>query len=73
MPNTEIEKFAKFVKEKRTALGMSGTELAEKVFGNKNRKSYISEIESGTRKGVTIDVMGRILKALNSEIKYYEF
>lgn len=73
MPNTEIEKFAKFVKEKRTALGKSQAQLAEEVFGNKNRKSYISEIETGIRPGITIDVIGRILKALNSEIKYNEF
>jgi len=73
MPNTEIEKFAKFVLEKRTALGKSQEQLAEEVYGNKNRKSYISEIETGKRKGITINIMGRILKALNSEIKYNEF
>jgi transcriptional regulator with XRE-family HTH domain len=72
MENTEIEKFSTFVKNKRMALGMSASELAEKVFGNKNRRSYISEIESGSRKGITIDVMGKILTVLKSEINYTE-
>jgi transcriptional regulator with XRE-family HTH domain len=73
MPTTEIEKFAKFVKEKRTALGMSSKDLAFAVFGEGKGKPYISELESGTRKGVTIEMMGKILTALNSEIKYNEF
>lgn len=68
---TEMEKFAKFVKDKRTALGKSTADLAGEVFGNR-RNTYITEIENGRRKGITIDMMERILKALNTELKYNE-
>lgn len=68
---SEMEKFAKFIKDKRTALGLSVSDINEVVTGSR-RGSYISSIETGTRKGVTIDMMEKILKALNSEIKYNE-
>lgn len=68
---SEIEKFTNFVIDKRQALGLSVADLAEKVFGNR-RNTYIRELESRRRKGVTIDMMERILKALDSEIKYNE-
>lgn len=71
MNPTEIEKFAKFIKEKREALGKSIPDLSEEVFGNR-RNNYIGDIERGERKGVTIETMSKILKALNSRIVYEE-
>lgn len=71
MPQTEIEKFAKFIKEKREALGLSVPDVSEKVFGNR-RNTYIAEIERGHRTGITIKMMGEILECLNCEIKYQE-
>ncbi len=68
---TEIETFAKFVKEKRTALGKSIADLSEEVF-NDRKNNYICDLENGRRKGITIDIMGKILKALKSEISYKE-
>ena len=68
---SEIEKFTRFVIDKRQALGLSVADLSELVFGNR-RNNYISDLENRRRKGVTIDMMERILKALNSEIKYNE-
>jgi len=68
---TEIEKFAKFIKEKRIALGKSIADVSEDVFGDR-KNTYIGEVERGTRKGVTIEMMGKILAAFNTEIKYYE-
>jgi transcriptional regulator with XRE-family HTH domain len=69
-PN-EMQKFAKFVKEKREALGLSQADLSEKITGNR-RDKYISDIESGFRKGITLDKMEQILKSLNTELKYNE-
>jgi ribosome-binding protein aMBF1 (putative translation factor) len=69
---TEMEKFAKFVKDKRTALGLSIPDLSEKITGSR-RDGYIQDIESGFRKGITLEKMEQILKALNTEIKYNEF
>jgi len=71
MPDTEIEIFAKFVKEKRTALGKSIADISEEVFEDRKNR-YISDLENGRRKGITIDVMAKILKALKSEISYKE-
>jgi ribosome-binding protein aMBF1 (putative translation factor) len=68
---TEMQKFAKFVKDKREALGLSIPDLSEKIFGNRRNK-YIADIESGFRKGITIEKMEQILKALNTELKYNE-
>lgn len=70
--STEMEKFAKFVKEKRTALGISIPDLSEAITGNR-RDNYIRDVENGFRKGITIDKMEKILKALNTELKYTEF
>lgn len=69
---TENQKFAKFVKEKRTALGISIHELSKRSFGSESRNGFISEIENGVRKSVTFTTAEKILKALNSEIKYEE-
>lgn len=66
-----IKNFAKFVTEKRQALGLSIADLSELVFENR-RNTYIGELESGRKKGITIDVMEKILQALNSEISYTE-
>ena len=71
MNPTEIEKFAKFIKEKREALGKSIPDLSEEVFGNR-RNNYIGDIERGKRKGVTLETMSKILEALNSIIIYEE-
>lgn len=68
---TEMQKFAKFVKNKREALGLSTADLSEKLTGNR-RDNYISDLEGGRRKGITIDKMEQILKALNTELKYNE-
>jgi len=71
MPQSEIAKFAKFIQEKRLALGKSIPDVSEEIFGNR-RNTYIGEIESGRRKGITIEMMGKILKAFNTEIDYKE-
>ena len=68
---TEMQKFSKFVKEKREALGLSQADLAELLTGNR-RDKYISDIESGFRKGITLDKMEQILKALKTELRYNE-
>ena len=78
MNNTEsksgtnaISNFAKFIIEKRTALGKSVADVSEEVFGDR-RNTYIRDIEAGRRTGITITMMEKILTALNSEIKYHE-
>lgn len=68
---TEIEIFAQFVKEKRQAQGKSKADLSEEIF-NDRKNNYISDLESGRRKGITIDMMGKILAALNTKISYNE-
>lgn len=67
----ELERFRTFIREKREALGFSIPDLSEKVFGDR-KNTYIREIENGRRKGITVDMMERILQSLNSEICYNE-
>lgn len=70
--SAEMEQFSKFIKDKRTALGWSASDLAEKAFNDRKRKTHISDIETGRKKGITIDTMGAILKAFNTKIRYEE-
>lgn len=68
----ELEKFTLFIKEKRTALGISARELSKRVFENDSNDNYIAELERGARHGLTFGMAARILKELNSEIQYIE-
>lgn len=67
----EIEKFAIFIRKKRESVGLSVADLTYLVIGNR-KSSYISEIELGSRKGITIMMMEKILIALKCEIIYSE-
>ncbi len=66
------QKFAKFVKDKRTSLGWSQALLAEKVFGDPSYKNYISKIENGVKKSMNIETVDRILEAFDSDIEFIE-
>lgn len=68
---TGIEDFAEFVRTKRQALGLTISDLSYKVFGNR-RDNYICDLENGRRKGITLDIMVRILTALNTELTFNE-
>lgn len=70
---TQTQRFVKFMTEKRNKMGLSPSDLAIKAFNNADRKSYICDLESNRRKGLTLESMSQILKALNTEIQYYEF
>lgn len=65
------QEFGEFVKAKRMAIGMSQGKLAEKVYGNSERKSYISAIETG-KKDISLTTAQFILEALNSWIEFTE-
>ena len=64
---------AKFIKEKREAEGISQSELAIRVYGDSNRRGYISMIEKGTRKQLTVKTLEHILSALNCNISFIEY
>ncbi len=70
--NFLLKQFAEFVKAKRQALGKTQAELALEVFGNTEARKYISGIETGGKKGLTIATMEKILKVLKSEINFTE-
>ncbi|MGZ9736583.1 hypothetical protein [Flavobacterium sp. GNP002] len=67
----DIKDFIRFVIEKRKALGLSTADLSERVFNNRRNK-YISDLENGRREGITLDIMLRILKQLNTELTFNE-
>lgn len=66
-----MSEFSEFLKLKRQALGLSQAQLAIKIYGNEQRKSYISDIENG-RKDISVNSMGIILEALNSWVNFIE-
>ena len=67
----DITDFAAFVIEKRRAMGFSTADLSEKVFGSRTN-NYISDLETGRRKGITFEMMVRILRQLNTELSFNE-
>lgn len=71
--NPLLEKFVSFMKEKRTALGLTQTDLAFEVYNNRQKRNYINDIESGRRKGLTIETMNKILTVLQSDINFIEY
>ena len=66
------QRVAAFIKEKRTALGMSQRQFAIHVFGDITKQAWICNIETN-KKGLTLDTAGRILKALNADVDIIEF
>lgn len=71
--NEMMAKIAFFVKEKREVMGMSQSELALRVFGTKKQGTYIGLVENQKKEGLTIKVLSKILKELNSDISFVEF
>lgn len=57
------KEIAKIIKERRTALGMTQEQLAEKAGVD---RGYISEIESG-KKNFTIQILEKIAEGLGAE------
>ncbi len=72
MLNTTQNKIAKFIYQKRIALGMSQREFSEHIFGDKKYQPWICKIENG-QKSITVDTLGRILTALNCELDIIEY
>lgn len=71
--NTRISlqvKTQNFVKEKRMALGLTQQKFAEVVFGDPERKDWVSKIENG--RSITVDTLDRILSKLNCDIDFIE-
>lgn len=69
---TLSQRVASFIKEKRTALGMSQKEFAVYIFNDMNQQGYICRIENGTRE-LTVNTLEKIMKALNCKIDILEF
>jgi transcriptional regulator with XRE-family HTH domain len=74
MQNNEItisSKVATFIKDKRLALGLSQREFAEHVFNDPRKKNWICRIENG--KGISLNTVERIFKAVKSGIEIVEY
>ena len=68
---TLSQEFATFVERKRMALGWSRADLAEKIYGDPERRKYIHAIETGKRE-VTAKTMGLILETLGAWVEFIE-
>lgn len=67
---TVKHKFAKFLFEKRNALGLTQRQLADILWNDTKRAAHLCRIENG--KGITIETMDFILEKLNSTIEFIE-
>jgi len=65
------DKVAKFIKDKRLALGMSQREFAEFVFDDRHKKSWISRVEGG--KNINLTSLERIFEKINADISFLEY
>lgn len=61
--------FGQYVRHHRLKNGMSQKELSKKIF-NKENESYIGKLELGRLDGITFATAGKILTALNSEMRF---
>jgi transcriptional regulator with XRE-family HTH domain len=68
---TIMQRFAQFMKNKRIAMGLTQEELADKIFGDKARRDYVSRIENG-KKDISLKSMDAILEALNADVEFLE-
>lgn len=68
---SQPDKVAEFIKELRLQNGWGVQKLAESVYGDRNYKGHISQIEAG-KKNISLVTFGHILKALNAEIAFIE-
>jgi transcriptional regulator with XRE-family HTH domain len=72
MQNDEIRtQFAKFLREKRTALGMSLRTFSIHIYGFESNFSYLGELERGSKKP-TLATMEQILDKLNCKFHIEE-
>lgn len=55
------------IRAKREALGLDQRQLAEKMFGNPARSSYISDVESGKAGNVTVERLEEFAQALSCQ------
>lgn len=69
--NQLSQDFAQFMKQKRMALGLNRADLAERIYGDRERRSYIWEIENGKR-DITVLTMGLILDTLGAWVQFTE-
>lgn len=67
-----LDKLGDFVKFKRKNLGLTQTEVAERMESKGIDKSYISRIERKTAKGLNISTLEKLLESLDSSITFVE-
>ncbi|QRE03468.1 helix-turn-helix domain-containing protein [Flavobacterium psychrophilum] len=60
-----------FFKEKRNSLGISQTEIAIHIYGDKKYRGEISKLESGKRQ-ITLFILDKYLKLFNCEVIFKE-
>ncbi len=70
MDDNLTNKIAKFIREKRFALGISQREFAILVFGDERKRQMVTAIESG--RPITVNTLDRILTALHSDVDLVE-
>lgn len=65
------DQFSTFIKEKRTALGISQYELSERIFGTHRQRYRISNFEAG-KGSINLDTLSKIMEELNCTIIFKE-
>ena len=60
-----------FFKEKRIVLGLTQADVAEKIYGNKNSRGEISNLESG-KKQMTIFLIDKYCEIFDCTVDFME-
>jgi len=66
-----MTKFAKFIKSKRQAMGLTQAQFAKKVFGDERRRSDICALETG-KKDPSYSSMIAMLEAVKCGVEFTE-
>ena len=71
MENHIKKKFARFLKEKRAALGLTYIEFSSLIYGTKNKDKYLCLLEKEKRHP-NLETLNFICKKLNTDINLEE-
>lgn len=71
MPDNIHKTTAKFLKEKRQAIGLTQRQVASQVFGDIRRQDQVCKIEGGKIQ-ITLETLGKFLEIYNSSINFLE-
>ena len=73
--NTEAEevlmsRISELIRSRRTELGISQNQLELMAFGTRSKSKWVSSLENGYRKGMTIKTLSKVMHVLKVDIEF---